>query len=299
MGYHRLLTHRGYKTPKWMEYFLTTCGTLALEGGPIFWVATHRIHHQHSDKDGDPHTPREGTFWAHMGWILFGQGDAPRHRGAEALRARPEQGPFHVALTTWHWVPQVVVGLGLLAYGGLPYVLWGAFLRTTFGLHGTWLVNSATHLWGSRRFRTSDDSTNNWWVALLSFGEGWHNNHHAHPVSMRHGLAWYEFDMNYLQIRLLETLGLAWDLKVARIARTPAKIVPQESPDAVDISEAGAGDVSGGGRQHAAGARARGWVTRPGLDFTGRPSLLRPAVFLPALPCPAALPCLVAPSPCP
>ena len=126
---------------------------------------------------------------------------------------------YHVALTTWHWVPQVVVGLGLLAYGGLPYVLWGTALRTTFGLHCTWLVNSATHLWGSRRFRTKDDSTNNWWVALLSFGEGWHNNHHAHPVSMRHGLAWYEFDMNYLQIRLLEMVGLAWDLKVARIAQ--------------------------------------------------------------------------------
>ena len=112
------------------------------------------------------------------------------------------------------------------------------FFRTTFGLHSTWLVNSATHLWGSRRFQTRDDSTNNWWVALLTFGEGWHNNHHAHPTSARHGLAWYEVDMNYLQIRLLKMVGLAWDLKVARIARDAREIVPQESPDAVDISEA-------------------------------------------------------------
>jgi len=217
MAYHRLLTHRGYKTPKWMEYFLTICGTLALEGGPIFWVATHRIHHQHSDHDGDPHTPREGTFWAHMGWIMFGKA---MHHDTEILaRYTPDlsKDKFHVWLTTWHWIPQVVVGLGLLAYGGIPYVLWGTFFRTTYGLHATWLVNSATHLWGSRRFQTKDDSRNSWWVALLTFGEGWHNNHHAHPVSARHGLAWYEFDMNWIGISTLKALGLAWDVKVAKV----------------------------------------------------------------------------------
>ena len=217
MAYHRLLTHRGYKTPKWVEYFLTICGTLALEGGPIFWVATHRSHHQHSDHDGDPHTPREGTFWAHMGWIMFGKA---MHHDTEILaRYTPDlsKDKFHVWLTTWHWIPQVVVGLGLLAYGGIPYVLWGTFFRTTYGLHATWLVNSATHLWGSRRFQTKDDSRNSWWVALLTFGEGWHNNHHAHPVSARHGLAWYEFDMNWIGISTLKALGLAWDVKVAKV----------------------------------------------------------------------------------
>ncbi len=219
MGYHRLLTHRGYKTSKWMEYFLTICGTLALEGGPIFWVATHRIHHQHSDHDGDPHTPREGTFWAHMGWIMTGQ--AMHHDTQILKRYVPDlsKDKFHVAMTTWHWIPQVVVGLALLAIGGLPYVLWGVFFRTTFGLHATWLVNSATHLWGSRRFVTRDDSTNNWWVALLSWGEGWHNNHHAHPVSARHGLAWYELDINCLGISALESAGLAWDVKVAKLSQ--------------------------------------------------------------------------------
>ena len=209
MGYHRLLTHRGYKTPKWVEYLLTTCGALALEGGPIFWVATHRIHHQFSDKDGDPHTPREGTLWAHMGWVFTGRA---MHHDTEILaRYVPDlsKDPFHVALTAWHWMPQVVVGVALLLFGGLPYVLWGVFFRTVFGLHCTWLVNSATHLWGSRRFRTRDDSTNNWWVALLSFGEGWHNNHHAHPVSARHGLAWYELDINWYGIRALRAAGLA------------------------------------------------------------------------------------------
>jgi fatty-acid desaturase len=225
MSYHRLLTHRSYRTTKFIEYFLTICGTLALEGGPIFWVATHRIHHQKSDQEGDPHTPREGGFWAHMGWILMGEG---LHHDASVLaKYAPDlsKDKFHVWLSNWHWLTNVVVGLGLLAYGGIPYVLWGIFFRTTFGLHATWLVNSATHLWGSRRFQTRDDSTNNWWVALLTFGEGWHNNHHAHPTSARHGLAWYELDQNWIGIRALQILGLAWDIKVAKI-RQP---LPEEA----------------------------------------------------------------------
>jgi len=225
MSYHRLLTHRSYRTTKFIEYFLTICGTLALEGGPIFWVATHRIHHQKSDQEGDPHTPREGTFWAHMGWILMGEG---LHHDASVLaKYAPDlsKDKFHVWLSNWHWLTNVVVGLGLLAYGGIPYVLWGIFFRTTFGLQATWLVNSATHLWGSRRFQTRDDSTNNWWVALLTFGEGWHNNHHAHPTSARHGLAWYELDQNWIGIRALQILGLAWDIKVAKI-RQP---LPEEA----------------------------------------------------------------------
>lgn len=233
MSYHRLLTHRGYKTPRWVEYFLTICGTLALEGGPIFWVATHRVHHQKSDREGDPHSPREGTYWAHMGWILTGQG---LHHDTRILaRYAPDlcRDRFHVALTRWHWVPQVVVGLGLLAFGGIPYVLWGIGFRTVFGLHTTWLVNSATHLWGSRRFITRDDSTNNWWVALLTFGEGWHNNHHAHPTSARHGLAWYELDLNWMGISFLRMLGLAWDIKVAKIAQE----VPYEENDTLILDE--------------------------------------------------------------
>jgi len=231
MAYHRLLTHRGYKTYKWIEYFLTACGTLALEGGPIFWVATHRIHHQKSDHEGDPHTPREGTWWAHMGWILTGEG---LHHDASVLaRYAPDlcRDRVHVWLSQWHWVSNVVVGLVLLAMGGVPYVLWGIFFRTTFGLHCTWLVNSATHLWGSRRFQTRDDSTNNWWVALLSFGEGWHNNHHAHPTSARHGLAWYEVDFNWMSISLLRILGLAWDIKVAKV-REP---IPQDDDERVAL----------------------------------------------------------------
>jgi sn-1 stearoyl-lipid 9-desaturase len=209
MGYHRLLTHRGYKTPKWLECFLTVCATLALEGGPIFWVATHRIHHQYSDKDGDPHSPVDGTWWAHMGWILMGK--SMHHDTTTLSRYVPDlaKDKFHVWITKFHYVPMIVLGFVLLAIGGLPLVLWGVFFRTVFGLHATWLVNSATHMIGTRRFQTRDLSTNSWWVALFSFGEGWHNNHHAHPVSARHGLAWYEVDFNWYGIWIMKKLGLA------------------------------------------------------------------------------------------
>ena len=216
MGYHRLLTHRGYKVPKWIEYTFAVCGTLALEGGPIFWVGTHRIHHQFSDKPGDPHSPRDGAWWAHVMWIIFGEGN--HNNTAVMAKYAPDLGrdKFHVWLNTYHWVPLTVLGFTLLAVFGWPMVLWAIFLRVTVGLHATWLVNSATHMWGSKRFPTRDDSRNNWWVALLTFGEGWHNNHHAHPVSARHGLAWYELDVSWLQIRLLEKLGLAKGVKVAK-----------------------------------------------------------------------------------
>jgi fatty-acid desaturase len=218
LGYHRLHTHRGYKTSKAFEHFLAVCGTLTLEGGPIFWVATHRVHHQHSDKDGDPHSPREGGFWAHMGWILFG--DTHHNNTALMSRYAPDLAaqPFYRWLNTYHYVPLTLLGFALLAIGGWPMVLWGIFLRVTVGLHATWLVNSATHMWGSRRFQTRDDSKNSWWVALLTFGEGWHNNHHAHPVSARHGLVWYEFDVSWITLKLFARIGLVHDVKVAKVA---------------------------------------------------------------------------------
>src|SRR6516225_5918646 len=228
MAYHRLLTHRGYKTRKWVEYFITACGTMALEGGPIFWVATHRVHHQNSDHDGDPHTPHDGTWWAHAGWIISGR--ALHSETALLGRYAPDltRDPVHVWLSKFHWLPltiagflQIALGAALAApghrlVGALGMVLWGTFLRVTLGLHATWLVNSATHLWGKRRFETHDDSRNNWWVALLTGGEGWHNNHHAHPVSARHGLKWYELDPNFWGIWLLSKIGLAKKIRVAR-----------------------------------------------------------------------------------
>ena len=214
MGYHRLLTHRGYKTPKWVEYFLTLCGTLALESGPLQWVTTHRIHHAHTERREDPHSPRDGVWWSHVGWIF--RGTAQKHDRETVERYSPDllKDGFHVWISRWYFLPVVLLGVALLLFGGWPALLWGLFLRTVVGLHATWLVNSATHAWGTRRFQTPDDSTNNFLIALLTFGEGWHNNHHAHPRAARHGLAWYEIDVNWWGIRTLQLLGLAKSVKL-------------------------------------------------------------------------------------
>ncbi|MCA1557141.1 MAG: fatty acid desaturase [Acidobacteria bacterium] len=223
MGFHRLLTHRGFKTPKWVEYFLTVCGTLALEGGAINWVVTHRIHHAHTEEPGlDPHTPREGRWWAHMGWILTGT--AQQHEDEVLWRYAPDlmRDRVHVWINRLYFIPLVVLGITLYMLGGWGMMMWGVFLRVTVGLHATWLVNSATHLWGSRRFESADDSTNNLWVALITFGEGWHNNHHAHPRAARHGVAWYEIDINWWGIRTLQLLGLARDIKLINTTQRAA-----------------------------------------------------------------------------
>jgi fatty-acid desaturase len=232
MGYHRLLTHRGYKTPKPVEYFLSLCGTLAVEGGPANWVVTHRIHHRFSDQDGDPHSPRDGGWWAHMGWILVGR--AQEHPSAVLRRYAPDlmRDRFQSWLNRLYIWPIVALGVGLYALGGWPFLTWGLCLRVVLGLHATWLVNSATHMWGSRRFATRDDSRNNWWVAWLTFGEGWHNNHHAHPTSARHGLAWYEIDMNWWGIRTLKWLGLAKSIRQVRLKDPiPSASLPVEAQD--------------------------------------------------------------------
>jgi fatty-acid desaturase len=223
MCYHRLLTHRSYQVPKVVEYFMNVCATLSLEGGPINWVATHRLHHAHSDERGDdPHTPNDGRWWSHMGWILTGT--AQQHSREVLERYAPDlmKDRFIVALNRVYFVPLILLGIILLAVGGWPLLFWGIFMRVTVGLHATWLVNSATHLWGRRRFKTKDNSRNSWWVALLTWGEGWHNNHHAHPTSARHGLAWYEVDFNWWGIRTLQVLRLAKGVKLVSLKALPA-----------------------------------------------------------------------------
>ncbi|MBA2378612.1 MAG: fatty acid desaturase [Blastocatellia bacterium] len=212
VGYHRLLTHRGFKTPKWVEYILSIFGTLAMQSGPLTWVTTHRIHHAFTETEKDPHSPRFGTYWSHIGWIL--RGKAQNQTWADMQRYCPDfaNDRFHQWINKYYWVPISILAVGLFAIGGFSMVLWGVFARVVFGWHATWLVNSATHLWGTRRFETRDDSRNNALVAAVSWGEGWHNNHHAYPRSAKHGLAWYEFDINWMQIKLLEKVGLATDV---------------------------------------------------------------------------------------
>jgi fatty-acid desaturase len=212
IGYHRLLTHRGLKASRWLERFLATCGSLAVQSGPIAWVTTHRIHHAFTETDRDPHSPRNGTYWSHIGWIFRGTAQIQPPVAVQKYSPDLLRDPYLVKLDKYYYLTSVIVGAGLLAFGGWSMLLTGIFLRTVVGWHTTWLVNSATHLWGSRRFETTDDSRNNALIAAVTFGEGWHNNHHAYPRSARHGLTWKEFDVNWMQIRLLEKLGLVKDV---------------------------------------------------------------------------------------
>jgi stearoyl-CoA desaturase (delta-9 desaturase) len=219
MGYHRLHTHRSYRIPLGLEYFFAVCGALTLEGGPISWVATHRLHHQHSDRANDPHSPRDGAWWSHAGWILTGEAVHNNTRLTAKYAPDLAKHRFYLWLNNYHWVPMIVLGLLLQLIGGLPLLLWGICFRVVFGLHATWFVNSAAHMWGRRRFATHDDSRNNWWVALLTFGEGWHNNHHAHPTSARHGMAWYEFDPSWIQIKVLKFFRIAKSVQAAKLGK--------------------------------------------------------------------------------
>jgi len=212
--YHRVLTHRSFRLRKWLEYLFAVFGTLALQGDPIRWVAVHRKHHAHADDDGDPHNIHLGFRWAHVDWLYKHNIAYPSDD--EIARYAPDlhADPFYRALA-YLALPLQIALAGLLFWlGGWSWVVWGIFVRLVVSYHSTWLVNSAAHMLGYRSYRTTDRSTNCWWVALLSFGEGWHNNHHAFPFSARHGLRWFEVDMTWWHVRLLAFLRLADRIRI-------------------------------------------------------------------------------------
>ena len=224
LGYHRLLTHRSFKAPKWLEYTLTVFGSMAIQDDAPKWVATHRIHHAFTETDRDPHSTRPGFFWAHLGWIV--KGTANDHDEAVLRKYVPDllKDKFHVFFARYYYVPLILSAFVFYAVGGWELVLWGVFLRVVVGWHTTWFVNSLAHLFGERPFATKDDSTNNWFVALLTFGEGWHNNHHAFPTSARHGLQWYQLDMNWLTIQLFKRFGWAKNIRVFDVEKSPVEL---------------------------------------------------------------------------
>ncbi|MFK8115587.1 MAG: acyl-CoA desaturase [Rubripirellula sp.] len=220
LGYHRLLTHTGMKTYPWVRYFFAGVGTLAGEGSALDWVADHRKHHAHSDQEGDPHSPKDGGLWSHMLWLVYNthNGDRKAYLERWAPDLYKERGmrildvlflPLHIT------VGFLLFGVGY-AIGGLELgaslVVWGMFVRLIGVLHATWMVNSASHMWGYRNYETTDDSRNNWLVAIVAYGEGWHNNHHAYPRMAKHGHKWWEFDITWQAIRLLRATGLVWDV---------------------------------------------------------------------------------------
>lgn len=228
IAYHRLLTHRGFECPKWFERTLALIGVMNLQDGPARWVAIHRMHHQYSDAERDPHSPLVDFFWGHMGWLIwqnkyFGSSDFYDRYARDLLRDR-----FYMQIERnfmWFWIyvihAAVFYAAGVVTGAwwtgswdggvrlGLSWLVWGVFVRTVAVWHVTWAVNSVTHVWGYTNYETRDESRNNWLIALLTSGEGWHNNHHAHPRCASHGHRWWELDFSYWTIRLFEAVGLA------------------------------------------------------------------------------------------
>ena len=231
VGFHRLLTHRGFKCPLWLEHTLAIFGTCALELSPAYWVAVHRRHHHYSDEENDPHSPTRGFLWAHLGWVVMRGGDMRAKIVIDRYARDLMRDPLYAALErnyTWIvlpfavWLALFVLGYGAVVLGGgsthdalqlgLSLLVWGGALRTVIVWHNTWAVNSIGHMWGYQNYETGDASRNSLLIGLISGGEGWHNNHHADPNSAKHGHLPGEFDIAWQAIRVLMWLGLARDV---------------------------------------------------------------------------------------
>ena len=209
-GFHRYFAHRSYKTGRVFQFLLAWEGTAAVQKGALWWAANHRHHHAHSDTEEDAHSPVTGGFWwAHVGWFLCNEFDETQERLIPDLVRFPELR----FLNRFYWLPPVALALGLLAFGGVQVLVWGFFVSTVAVYHATFSVNSLAHLFGTRRFETRDRSRNNFWIAVATLGEGWHNNHHHSPSIERQGLEWWEVDVSHYLLVLLSGIGVVWDLR--------------------------------------------------------------------------------------
>jgi len=231
LSYHRMLSHKSFTTYKWFEYTLAYCGMLAVEGDPLEWCSNHRYHHQHTDTPLDPHSAYEGFWHAHMGWLFDNTAIAARVQDRANVDYLRKQFYYRFLEATFP-VHIFLQYAALYYFGGIPALVWGGALRQVWVFHITWFVNSATHSWGYRTYHTGDLSRNNWWVGILAFGEGWHNNHHCFEFSARHGLEWYQFDMTYLVIRTLEALGLVWNVQLPSEKQKESKRLKPEAAKA-------------------------------------------------------------------
>lgn len=215
LGYHRLLSHRSFQVPQWLEYVIATFGALALQGGPIFWISGHRQHHAHTEHvEKDPYSARKGLWWSHMDWILRPR---PEFFGVETCSKKAPDLARHAYyrwLDRYFLFLQLPLAVLLYALGGWSFVIYGVFVRAVILWHSTWFVNSASHWWGYRTFESNDGARNLWWVSLLTYGEGWHNNHHAFPYVAKSGFHWWEIDTTWMVISALKTVGLARKIKL-------------------------------------------------------------------------------------
>jgi stearoyl-CoA desaturase (delta-9 desaturase) len=234
-GYHRYFAHRTYKTGRVFQFILAFLGTTSVQKGVLWWAAHHRDHHKYSDQPEDIHSPvQRGFWWSHVGWILASRYEATKFERIRDFAKYPELR----WLNKYHLIPPLLAAAGLYAIGGWPMVVWAGFISTVFLWHGTFTINSLSHVFGSTRYKTSDASKNNWLLALITMGEGWHNNHHYYMSSTNQGFFWWEVDLSYYTLRVLSWLGIVWDLRVppkhirdAHLVDKPIKITgPQPIP---------------------------------------------------------------------
>jgi len=208
-GYHRYFSHKTYKTSRWFQFVLALLATSSSQKGVIWWAAHHRVHHRKSDLTGDIHSAKiDGFWWSHVGWILSEKYEDTDEHGVKDLMKYPELR----WLDKWFLIPPFVLGFGMWLVGGWWALTW-FFVSTTLLWHGTFTINSLTHMIGNRRYETTDNSRNHWLLALITMGEGWHNNHHFYMKSTRQGFFWWEIDMTYYVIRALQAVGLVWDVQ--------------------------------------------------------------------------------------
>jgi len=210
-AYHRYFAHRAYKTSRWFQFVLAWLGCMALQKGPLWWAGHHRHHHKFSDQEEDPHSPIvRSVWWSHVGWVISGKFRGFPKAGMQDFDRFPE---LRLLDSFFTWVPGILLAGFCYWIDGWSGVVWGFLVGTVALYHATFLVNSACHLFGTRRYATTDFSRNCWWAAILTMGEGWHNNHHHYQSCARQGFKWWEIDMSYYIIRMLGFVGLVWDIR--------------------------------------------------------------------------------------
>ncbi|MFT3776619.1 MAG: acyl-CoA desaturase [Minicystis sp.] len=226
-GYHRYFSHRSFRTGRVMQFVFALLATSSAQKGVLWWAAHHRVHHKLSDKPGDVHSVlQDGFWWSHVGWIMSDRYEATEHDKVRDLEKFPEL----VWLDRWHLVPPTVLGVSLFLVGGWYAVVWGLLVSTVLLWHGTFTINSLTHVFGKRRYATTDNSRNSLILALVTMGEGWHNNHHYYQRSVRQGFYWWEIDMTFYVLKVMQALGLVWDL------HAPPRHVRDLRPSADEIT---------------------------------------------------------------
>lgn len=220
--YHRYFAHRAFRASRPVQFVFALIGASATQRGPLWWAAHHRIHHKRADRDGDPHSPNDGLLWSHMGWFLGRRHFGTAWEQIPDLAKFPELrwlDRFDVVVPVVYAALFFALGAGLerwapgLETSGSQMLVWGYFVSTVILIHATLTINSLAHRFGTRRFETRDQSRNNPWLAVLTLGEGWHNNHHAYPGSARQGFYWWEIDISYALLRVMALFGLVRDLK--------------------------------------------------------------------------------------